>query len=289
MSKHLTDNTTRGITTYIESKLSPHFSTDEITVITDTFFDQLLSVKKHERILEPNRPFTEGELLGVIRAVNRLLKNEPIDYIIGERSFYGRSFLVNDSVLIPRPETEELCEWIIEEEPTNELNILDIGTGSGCIAITLALELKKARVFACDVSEAALETSRKNAAHLNASVQFSSCNILKDFPAVESLNLIVSNPPYVLKSDAEEMQRNVLDYEPHVALFVENSDPLLFYRVIAQKAKAQLEQGGRLYFEIHEKYAGAVIELLESEQFEQVEVRKDLQGKSRMVRCVWKG
>lgn len=214
----------------------------------------------------------------------RLEKQEPIQYVLGEAPFYGRSFGVNPSVLIPRPETEELVQLILSRHGQQKgLRILDVGTGSGIIAISLALELKEPQVYAVDVSQSALEVAEENAHKLAASVQFIQTDVLATVPPVPPLDLVVSNPPYVRWQEAEQMQANVLDWEPHLALFVENHDPLIFYRHIAIMARQQLIKGGALYFEINEAYGQEVLQMLKDFGFTRLSVHQDMQRKDRMV------
>jgi release factor glutamine methyltransferase len=217
----------------------------------------------------------------------RLKTGEPIQYILGYGPFYGREFEVNPATLIPRNETEELVHLIIKENPGKGKKILDIGTGSGCIPVTLALEMKEAKVYGLDISEEALGVAVKNAKKLHASVDFFRCDIMKEIPQVGDLDILVSNPPYVPKEDQIQMHRNVVDFEPHVALFVPDTDLLLFYRVIGENGRKLLKKGGRLYFEIYEKTATEVKQLLEKLGYIQVSIHSDLNGKDRMISAVW--
>ena len=219
----------------------------------------------------------------------QLLTGKPIQYILGKAPFYGREFVVNPAVLIPRNETEELVHWILQENKFPDLQILDIGTGSGCIPITLDLELKQAQVYGMDISKEALDVANKNNQSLGAHVQFMEGDILNQPISISNLDIVVSNPPYVLKSEKAQMHRNVLEHEPHLALFVENDDPLLFYRSIAEKAKTALRTEGKLYFETNEAKAAEVCQLLSDLGYVQVEKRMDLNGKERMVRAIWPG
>lgn len=223
---------------------------------------------------------------GLKTDVERLKTGEPIQYILGHGPFYGRDFEVNQDTLIPRNETEELVHLIIRENPKPGMRILDIGTGTGCIPITLALELKEAEVYGLDVSDGALEVARRNARKLHAPVNFKHLDILREMPEWVDLDILVSNPPYVPLQDQSEMHRNVVGFEPHLALFVPNEDALIFYRRIGEKGKKLLKKGGRLYFEIYEKAAKEVMELLEKQGYEQVTVHKDLNGKERMISAV---
>ncbi len=216
--------------------------------------------------------------------LERLLRFEPIQYILGSTEFYGYPFGVNPSVLIPRPETEELVQLIISEnKKKSPLSILDIGTGSGCIAITLKKELPQALVYAMDISVDALDTARKNAALNNVAISFLHNDILSSETIIPETTIIVSNPPYVMLGEKQLMKANVLEHEPHLALFVEENNPLIFYKAIAEKAKKYLLQGGRIYFEINEQFGKETAEVLAEAGFKQVRILKDLHDKDRMV------
>ena len=213
----------------------------------------------------------------------RLKSGEPIQYILGLAPFYGREFYVNPSTLIPRNETEELVHLIIKENKIKGLKILDIGTGTGCIPISLALELDGPEVYGVDISEEALKVAEKNAKRLKVPVSFSPCDILKEMPLESDFDILVSNPPYIPEKGKAEMHTNVLGFEPRLALFVPNEDPLLFYRTIAQKGKQLLKQGGKLYFEIHEDFGSEVVSLLEQTSYTEIRLHQDLNGKNRIV------
>lgn len=214
--------------------------------------------------------------------LERLKTGEPIQYILGKGPFYGREFIVTSDTLIPRNETEELVHLIIKENKSANLRILDVGTGTGCIPISLELEMKSPQVYALDFSQAALDIAKQNADLLASNVSFELCNILTQMPTVRDLDILVSNPPYVLESDKRQMHQNVLAHEPWSALFVTDEDPLIFYRVIAEKGKKLLKPGGKLYFEIHESKGEAIQELLSAMGYENVKVLQDLNGKDRM-------
>ena len=230
-------------------------------------------------------------------AMARLEEGEPIQYVLGRACFCGRSFAVAPGVLIPRPETEELCRLIMNTHPSESMNILDIGTGSGCIAITLALEMPDAEVEAVDISPEALAIAGANAARLGAKVSFHQYDILSEdspplgrgrewvAPSTPKYDIIVSNPPYICERERADMERNVLDYEPHTALFVPDDDPLLFYRTIGQKALTMLAPGGILCFEINPLYCDQLIELLRSQGYGEVEAVSDSFGKRRFVKA----
>ncbi len=217
----------------------------------------------------------------------RLLTGEPIQYILGEAPFYGRTFAVTRDTLIPRNETEELVHLIIKENPKPGLRVLDLGTGTGCIPISLALELSSPEVYALDVSAAALEVALRNAATLGASVRFIEGSLLEKPLELPKMDLIVSNPPYVPLQDKAEMHTNVVDFEPHLALFVPDEDPLVFYRAIGIWGQLLLKSGGKLYLEIYENLVEELVQLLQSLGYNQVQVHQDLNGKNRMISCFW--
>jgi release factor glutamine methyltransferase len=214
---------------------------------------------------------------------DRLKAGEPIQYILGKAPFYGREFLVNSATLIPRNETEELVHLILKENKSEGLKVLDIGTGTGCIPISLALEMNRPEMYGLDVSKDALTIAEKNAKMLHASVIFLACNILEENPEVNDLDILVSNPPYIPEKGKSEMHQNVLDFEPGLALFVPDNDPLLFYRVIAEKGQKLLKPDGKLYFEIHEDFGTEVEELIQSLGYSGIRVLKDLNDKDRMI------
>lgn len=248
---------------------------------------ELSGVARDQFLIDPS---AQLEINDLDRVVEELKQGRPVQYVTGETEFYGRRFSVGEGVLIPRPETEELVDWILSRERHADLNVLDVGTGSGCIAASLALELKSPHVFAIDIEERALAFARRNFAALGAQVALREGNALLNLHALfpEKMDIIVSNPPYVPQSDLEGMDTNVRDYEPHSALFVPDNDPLLFYRAIARAGQAMLTPGGRLYFEIYHHYADRMVEMLQHEHYERIEVREDLFGKPRMICCLKK-
>ena len=233
----------------------------------------------------------------------RLLQGEPIQYVLGQADFCGRTFLVNEHVLIPRPETEELCRWIAGSEKrkviSDKYSILDIGTGSGCIAITLAAMYPEAQVYGWDISAEALEVARENAKRTNVNVSFEQVDVLNipHFSSLISLtygqsvalrthfSLIISNPPYICNKERVTMEANVLEHEPHTALFVPDDDPLLFYRAIARYGQTALKDGGWLYFEINPLYVQEMYDMLSAMRFCRIEIKEDQYGKQRMMRA----
>ncbi len=243
-----------------------------------------------EKQIEPSK--IEAKLSDVIKRVNQ---HEPIQYIFGEAYFFGRKFSVNPSVLIPRPETEELVRLIISEmknrsihsiEIDSKIKILDIGTGSGCIPISLALEIPDSEVFAIDISEDALRIAKQNTTQLDANVQYSRLDILNDEIPFRNLDVMVSNPPYIAQSEKKDMSNNVVDHEPHIALFVEDEDALIFYNAIASKSKKVLRSGGLLAVEINERFGKEVADLFKHNNFQEIEIIKDLSGKDRIVKGI---
>ena len=220
----------------------------------------------------------------------RLSQGEPIQYVLGQAEFCRRTFLVNEAVLIPRSETEELCNWIVESTGGQSPKILDIGTGSGCIAITLAAEMLQAQVTAWDISAEALEVARENAKRTGVHVSFEQVDALHLTSDIlhqtsEVFDLIVSNPPYICNKERATMEANVLEHEPHTALFVPDDNPLLFYRAIAQYGQTALKEGGWLYFEINPLYADALTDMLSMMSYHDIDIKEDQFGKQRMMRA----
>lgn len=227
----------------------------------------------------------EGDAAVLRRIFDRLETGEPVQYVLGQADFCGRTFRVRPGVLIPRPETEELCSWIMSGcGGCGGLSVLDIGTGSGCIAVTLALGMPGSRVTAWDISPDALAVAEENARLMGAGVAFARQDALAADAAGRAWDVIVSNPPYICNKEKTDMRSNVLDYEPHAALFVPDDRPLLFYRAIAAYASRSLRPGGRLYFEINPEYARDMEEMLRTEGFAGIETRADMYGKKRMMR-----
>ena len=254
--------------------------------------EKYLNLSRINIALQLNNELTYEEQSSFYKAVDRLRNHEPIQYILGETEFFGMPITVNKQVLIPRPETEELVSWIIEDVDKNEATILDIGTGSGCIAISLAKKLNNAVVSAIDISTRAIEVAKKNTLINNVNIEFSRVDVL-NFEADLDLHhkweskfdIIVSNPPYVRMQEKKLMKLNVVNHEPDIALFVEDDDPLLFYRKISQLSKQYLRHHGTLYLEINE-YLGLEMEkMLNKAGFKHVVLKKDMFGKNRMIKC----
>lgn len=265
---------------------------DEMEI--DSFFyiilEKLHGLKRIDLALNPETVMDGTHLKQWKNIVSNLKLEKPIQYILGETEFYGLRFEVNENTLIPRPETEELVELIINDERKGKrekvkVTILDIGTGSGCIAISLAKNIANAEVFAIDVSDKALATAKKNAEINEVNVKFLLKNILETADLEDQFDIIVSNPPYVRNLEKLEIKPNVLEYEPHLALFVEDDDALLFYRKIAHLAKKNLNPNGKLYFEINQYLGKETVELLENLNFKNVKLIKDIYGNDRMISC----
>jgi release factor glutamine methyltransferase len=260
----------------------------------DSFFYMVLNyhlnLERFVLALQPDLSLTKKEEEPLFHCLSRLKLQEPVQYILGEAFFFGLHFRVNPTVLIPRPETEELISWILEElsEADFTPDILDIGTGSGCIAIALAKNTRKSRITAIDISENALVTARENAAIHEVNIQFTKADIGKWSPGDDRWDVIVSNPPYIRLSEKESIQSNVKEYEPHRALFVKDVDPLYYYRFILKFAKEHLKDGGSLYLEVNEFLAEEVMRLLEVQKFSEIELRKDVFKKDRMVKASWR-
>ncbi|OXA70240.1 protein-(glutamine-N5) methyltransferase, release factor-specific [Flavobacterium aquidurense] len=268
-------------------ELSPFYDAYE----AESFFYLILEDKHKLRqidlALNHELTFSDSDFTVWNSLLKELKKEIPIQYLLGKTHFYGLEFEVNENVLIPRPETEELVEWIINEnlkaDRTKKIKILDIGTGSGCIAISLAKNIPNAEVYAIDVSKKAIETAKRNALYNKVEVNFILQNILETEVLKCNFDIIVSNPPYVRNLEKEEIKKNVLDYEPHLALFVEDNDALIFYRKIAELAKKNLLENGQLYFEINQYLGKETKDLLENMDFKNIELRKDIYDNDRMI------
>ena len=270
---------------YIKNELKDIYPQEEIFPISTILFEKILNLSFTEIQMQLNRVLTESELERFKVSIYELKKFKPIQYIFNEADFFGLSFKVNHHVLIPRPETEELVELIIKDYKGLNPQVLDIGTGSGCIAITLAKYLKQSNVYAMDISKEAIEIAKQNAKLNNVSVEFFIANILHYRENYLKFDVIVSNPPYVLEQDKEILLNNVLEYEPHLALFVNDDDPLIFYKKIAVYAFDNLNNNGRLYFEINEFYGEEVKRILLKNNFKNVQIIKDINSKDRIIKA----
>jgi release factor glutamine methyltransferase len=258
----------------------------EATVITDWVFDNIANIKKTDLIKNPMQQVPAPLIKKIAEKLEQLLSHQPVQYVLGQTTFYNLPFQVNDKVLIPRPETEELTNLVINSWrfETKQVSVLDIGTGSGCIAITIKKHLPSTKVIALDVSYDALEIAHKNSITNKTNVQFSLFDFLDEsrWPELMLFDVIISNPPYIPIAEKEKMEKHVVDYEPHGALFVPDNNPLLFYEKIAKFGRSHLNYNGKVYLETHEDYAKDVAALFEP-TYNQVMIKKDLFGKERMV------
>ena len=265
------------------------YSREEADAITDQAMEHLTGSQKAERMIYKNEKITADEEKQLHGYIERLMANEPVQYVLNEAWFCGLKLYVDKNVLIPRPETEELVEWIIDgcRFPIDKLSILDIGSGSGCIAIALKRRLGKADVWSCDASEDALRVAQKNAASLGVDVHFFRLDFLNEEQrnSLPVFDIIVSNPPYVTVGESKAMSPNVLNFEPSSALFVPNNDPLVFYKVISDFGSNHLSSNGSIYMEANEEFGGQVAELFNTKGFS-TEIKQDMQGKDRMIRAV---
>ena len=264
-------------------------SADEIRSIVFLVLENLFGLSREAVYAEKHLEVEVQQARRLTEIIERINQEEPVHYILGEADFFARKFKVNPSVLIPRPETEELVQCVLRSckpPKVHPIRILDIGTGSGCIAVTLALELSGAAIYATDISSEALLVAKENAAQLGASVQFLQHSILAGDIPFHDLDVLVSNPPYIARAEVETMGKNVVAHEPHLALFVPDDDPLVFYRALAERAKPVLKEGGLLVVEINERLGNEVAALFEAEGYGPVEIISDLSGKARIVKGV---
>lgn len=266
--------------------LEPLYGNGEARAITDYVLDVCFGLSKADILCGAVDEMTAEKTAELNKIFGRLMEGEPVQYVLGRAEFSGRWFNVRPGVLIPRPETEELCAWITADSKASASpKVLDIGTGSGCIAITLQLDMPESKVTAWDISADALDVARENAQQLGANVNFVKQDALNAKPEGE-WDVIVSNPPYICEKEKKDMAVNVLEHEPQTALFVPDADPLLFYRAITRLAVQTLSKGGRLYFEINPIYADDTCRMMRAEGMTAVELRSDMYGKQRMAKGV---
>lgn len=295
--KQNSTNTLNSVFNFIKKELKPLYPDNEIQSFINIIFNHLSDYLKTDIHLVPTRvsgsedgikadtKLSKSISLQIQEIVFQLKKYKPIQYIIGKTEFFDLEYMVSPAVMIPRPETEELVQWIIEETNDPSAYILDIGTGSGCIAIALAKNLINSRVDAVDISEKALKIAEQNARNNNVNINFTRLNILnrEQHHFKSKYDIIVSNPPYVREKDKQLMQQNVLNYEPKIALFVSNTEPLIFYEAITDFAIKHLKKNGKLYFEINEFLSAEISDLLDKKLFSNITIKKDLNGKDRMI------
>ncbi|MCL7762861.1 peptide chain release factor N(5)-glutamine methyltransferase [Polaribacter sp. Z014] len=277
---------------FFNSELSTMYPKTEIDSFFFLLIEAKLNLQRIDTVLKPDF-LIDTEILSVLKSITkRLQKEEPIQYILGETEFYGLPFLVDKNTLIPRPETEELVEWIINEiqelkikNQDKKLKILDIGTGSGCIPISLAKNLNNVSISAIDISKKALKVATQNAILNKVNITFLEIDILKAKELPQQYDVIISNPPYVRELEKVEINNNVLQNEPHLALFVADENPLIFYKKIADLAKQHLTKNGLLFFEINQYLGKETVEMLHKKGFQNIELKKDLFGNDRMIKA----
>ena len=274
----------KRITSIIREELSQCYSTDEIAALTRIIATELLGVSQMAFYLKDDIHLTAEQQALLENAIERLKKQEPIQHILGYSDFCGLRFKVTPATLIPRPETSELVE-LIASEATGHESILDIGTGSGCIAVSLAHKLPKSNVTAWDISPEALAVATENSKANGCAIAFEEVDILAYRPTGKQFDIIVSNPPYIKENEKAAMHSNVLDWEPHTALFVPDSDPLLFYRTIAEKGLQMLAPNGTLYFEINRAHGTETMKMLADYGYTDIELRKDFADNDRMIKA----
>lgn len=270
----------------IQEQLSTFYPKEEIRSVS-LWIAEFVTKCSPTQLLAFDVELTSEWELQINEIIEKLRKNYPIQYIIGEVEFCDLRFSVNENVLIPRPETAELVLWILQE--TKAKTILDIGTGSGCISISLAKKIESAQIYAFDVSTLAIEVAKKNAIKNGVeNIHFQEVNILKPYDGKEKYDLIVSNPPYITQKEKQDMQKQIIDFEPNIALFVEDEEPLIFYEKIAKFAQQHLQKNGFLFFEINRQFGREIISLLKNLNFSEIELKKDSFGNDRMIKAIWK-
>lgn len=271
--------------TFFQTELESIYPINEIDSFYHILTEFKLGMSRIDKALDPHFTLNEVAIAYFKNAISELRSEKPIQYITEETEFFGLPFKVNKEVLIPRPETEELVHWVLEETPKEKtLSILDIGTGSGCIAISIAKNLPKAKVTAIDFSSTALETAKKNASQNNVAIEFLHQDILATEKLSKNFDIIISNPPYVRELEKEEIQNNVLSFEPHSALFVADDNALIFYKKIALLAKQHLNKDGKLFFEINQYLGKETLAMLTEIGFTQNELKKDMFKNDRMTK-----
>lgn len=284
----IASNKVSDIIHFFRTELNGMYDSGEIETFITYCFKAYTGRERATFFLNDTQTVNESELLKFNFAVKDLKQYKPIQYILGTADFYGLKLSVNPNVLIPRPETEELVHLVIKENKKNEnLTIIDIGTGSGCIAIALKKNIPQATVNAIDISERALQTAKQNAISNATDITFYQKDILEEsvLATNTTYDIIVSNPPYIRLSEQSDMDSNVVDYEPHTALFVPNEKPLLFYDAISNFAMKFLNQGGKVYFEINQQLGNEVVQLLKEKKFSDIQLIKDLNGNNRIVKA----
>ena len=277
--------TLKDIRNYLIKELNDIYPEQELTAITNLIFKTHFGIGRLHQLTDSGRIVSPPAVNGFFKICDELKTGKPIQYVLGETSFYNCTIKVNNETLIPRPETEELVDVIIRENKGFKGRIIDIGTGSGCIAIAIKKSLQEAEVIGIEISDGALKMAKLNAILNNVDISFLKGDIFQIDPdSIPPSGLIISNPPYVLESEKQFMNRNVIDFEPHSTLFVPDEDPLRFYRAILKLSASILVAGGKVYFEINEKQGGGITRLLESAGYSEVKVLNDINGKNRIIK-----
>lgn len=279
------DNSIKKVISFIKTELKDLYPVSEIDSFVYLIFEHILNLSRTKLLISHDLEIKENSYHQILTIISELKTYKPIQYILKETTFFNLPFTVNSNVLIPRPETEELVNWIIHENKNKAISILDIGTGSGCIAISLAKNLPNSKIYACDISEEALIVAQKNSNLNNASVNFMQLDILNsNIQVIEKFDVIVSNPPYITEKEKVLMHKNVLDFEPEQALFVPNEAPLVFYKEIINFGLIHLKPKGSIYLEINEAYGKETALLFNENKFSDISLKKDINEKDRMLK-----
>jgi release factor glutamine methyltransferase len=282
------NNSIKKVISFIKSELKDFYPANEIDSFVFLIFEQLFEYSKIKLLTSQDVEIQEDSLIQIKRIINELKLFKPIQYILKETTFYNLKIKLKSNVLIPRPETEELVEWVIQENKNRPIKILDIGTGSGCIAIALAKSLPQSKVYAYDISTEALKQAESNSKLNKVAIVTKQLDILNPKLIKEKFDIIVSNPPYITEKEKQLMHKNVLDYEPNLALFVPNENPLIFYKAIIKFGLLNLKSNGKIYLEINESFGKETAQLFEEEKFYDIQLKKDINGKDRMLKGILK-
>jgi release factor glutamine methyltransferase len=284
MSENIPDSS-KKLLQWIVERIELDETDLEIQSLAYIIIEHLFKINKTEIITDRSLNISSSQLKELNQFLDRINKGEPIQYILGETEFYGRQFIVNPGVLIPRGETEELVDLVIKDHKGKKIKVLDIGSGSGCIPITIVKELKLTKAYAIDFDPRAIKVARQNAARHQVEIDFLMIDILKEKIPIQGLDVIISNPPYVTLSEKSQMKTNVLEHEPATALYVSDENPLIFYERIADLGRESLKEDGKLYFEINENFGNKIAQMLEQQGYKNIELIADLNGKDRIIKA----
>jgi release factor glutamine methyltransferase len=284
MSENIPDSS-KKLLQWIVERIELDETDLEIQGLAYIIIEHLFKINKTEIITDRSLNISSSQLKELNQFLDRINKGEPIQYILGETEFYGRQFIVNPGVLIPRGETEELVDLVIKDHKGKKIKVLDIGSGSGCIPITIVKELKLIKAYAIDFDPRAIKVARQNATRHQVEIDFLMIDILKEKIPIQGLDVIISNPPYVTLSEKSQMKTNVLEHEPATALYVSDENPLIFYERIADLGRESLKEDGKLYFEINENFGNKIAQMLEQRGYKNIELIADLNGKDRVIKA----